>query len=99
MAQFDVYEMRDTETLVVDVQSDLLDPLNTRVVIPLVPVGATLQPAKRLNPVFRIDGSERILATQFLASIPAAELRTAVGSLADARDEITAALDMLYQGI
>ena len=99
MPQFDVYELKGDGGLVVDIQSDLLDPLNTRVVIPLLVVGATLKPAKRLNPVFSIANESRILGTQFLASIPASELRNSIGSLLEVRDEITAALDMLYQGI
>ncbi|WP_299752889.1 CcdB family protein [uncultured Tateyamaria sp.] len=98
MAQFDVHEMRDTGSLVVDVQSDLLDPLNTRVVVPLIPVGAGLKPARRLNPVFKVTNEDRILATQFLASVHVAEMINAIDSLSDFRDEITSALDMLYQG-
>ncbi len=98
MAQFDVHEMRDTGALVVDVQSDLLDPLNTRAVIPLVPMGTGLQPAERLNPVFQVVHKEKILATQFIASVPVGEMKSSIASLADNRDEITTALDMLYHG-
>lgn len=99
MPQFDVYDLSGDSVLVVDIQSDLLDPLNTRVVIPLLPEGGTLTPAKRLNPIFKIENENRILGTQFLASVSVSELRTPITSLAEARDEITAALDMLYQGI
>ncbi|WP_147115006.1 CcdB family protein [Tateyamaria sp. syn59] len=98
MGQFDVYDIQPDGTLVVDVQSDLLDPLNTRVVIPLVPLGTTLKPAKRLNPVVRIADKDQILATQFVAAVPVSELKTPVSSLAEHKDDITAALDMLYQG-
>lgn len=99
MAQFDLYTMRSSGTLVLDVQSELLDPLNTRVVIPVLPVENGLKPAKRLNPVFRIADQDRMLATQFLAAVPVTELGQAIDNLADKRDDVTAALDMLYQGI
>lgn len=98
MAQFDVHEMRSGGPRVVVVQSDLLDPLNTRVVVPLLPRDGALKPLKRLNPIVRIEGSEVIFAAQFVASVPLAELSLSVGNLAADRDEITSALDMLYFG-
>jgi toxin CcdB len=38
------------------------------------------------------------MATQYLAAVPAGELCNQVGSLAEERDEIAAALDMLFLG-
>lgn len=54
-----------------DVQSDLLGDLNTRVVVPLLKIGEAPLPAKRLNPVFQIEGVEVMMATQFLSAVPA----------------------------
>lgn len=46
MAKFDVYRLRDSGGLVVDCQADLLDGLNTRFVVPSLPIDAApnLQP-------------------------------------------------------
>ncbi|KIC44870.1 CcdB family protein [Tateyamaria sp. ANG-S1] len=92
-----VYDIQPDGTLVVDVRSDLLDPLNTREVIPLVPLGTTLQPSKHLNPVIHIAEQDLILATQFVAAVPLSELKTSVASLAEHNIDVIAALDMLYQ--
>ena len=98
MAQFDLYATRTSGTLVLDVQSELLDPLNTRVVIPVLLLETGPKPAKRLNPVFRIVDQDYMLATQFVAAVPVTELGDVVDNLADKRDDITTALDTLYQG-
>ena len=60
MAQFEVYEnpnpqSRDDIPYLLDVQSDLLEPLATRVVVPLVLSSAAGKPAKHLNPEFEIE--------------------------------------------
>ena len=97
MGEFAVYAL-GTGSLVVDVQSDLLEPFATRVVIPLLAPEHAPQAPRRLNPVFEVAGSRRILATQLLAALPRAELGAPVGSLAAERDAIRAALDMLFLG-
>jgi len=38
------------------------------------------------------------MATQFMAAVPVRELRSPAGNLADRRDEISTALDMLFLG-
>lgn len=98
IARFDIYANRSGEGFLLDVQSDLLETLNTRVVVPLIPLKTAPTPAKRLNPIFTIEGDEVVMATQFLAAVPGAEVRDSVGSLDDARDEINDALDMLFLG-
>ena len=69
MGEFAVYAL-GTGSLVVDVQSDLLEPFATRVVIPLLAPEHAPQAPHRLNPVFEVAGSRRILATQLLAALP-----------------------------
>jgi toxin CcdB len=96
LACFDLH--RTGGGLVVDAQSDLLDPFSTRVVIPLVALEAAPQAPRRLNPVLDVTGSTLILATHLLAAVPRAELGLPVGSLAPERDRIRAALDMLFLG-
>jgi toxin CcdB len=97
VAQFDVHRLGDG--LVIDCQSDLLDRLESRFVVPLVPRMDAPQVAKRLNPVFAIAGSEYVMLTQAAAAVRRRELQPAVTSLADRSFEITGALDVLLTGI
>lgn len=97
MARFDVYKTNQAGYLL-DVQTDLLAGLNTRVVVPLLPVNDAPKPAKRLNPVFDIDGQQLLMATQYMAAIPATELKQVITSLADHHHEVSEALDMLFVG-
>lgn len=98
MARFDIFDNRDGAGYLLDVQSDLLNGLNTRVVVPLLPKSSAPSPAQRLNPVFSIEGLEFVMATQYMAAVPEGELRSGVGNLAERQEEISAALDMLFLG-
>ncbi len=97
MAQFDYYRFGPGYLL--DVQADLLDGLNSRMVVPLLPETEAPKPAKRLNPVFTIDGITVVMATQFMAAVPTAELTDKVGSLTHWHDQIKPAIDMLFDGV
>ncbi|VAW69685.1 hypothetical protein MNBD_GAMMA10-1319 [hydrothermal vent metagenome] len=84
----------------VDVQSDLLDGLNSRVVIPLSLDKATnTTNAKNLCPVFDIEGKKYILLTHQMTSIPVSLLKKNFGSLEKYRYEILSAVDILLTGI
>ena len=98
MAKYDVYPGSERDTLLLDVQADLLNALNTRMVVPLMAAGKAPVPAKRLNPVFVIEGMEYVMVTQFMAAVPRAILRDPVANLNDSFEEITAAIDMLTRG-
>lgn len=97
MAQYDVHRIAGSG-LVVDVQSDLLDPLTTRVVIPLLPQSDAPSPARRLNPTFPVEGVDHVLMPQFMAAVTLGELGAPIISLEANRDAITAALDMVFHG-
>lgn len=104
MAQFDLYRNGNPHTCneipyLLDVQSDLLDPLATRVVVPLVRLAAAPTPVRHLNPVFEVQGERVVLSTPELAGIPRAALGEKVGNLAQRRDEIVRALDVLITGL
>ena len=99
MARFDVYARPDGSGCLLDVQADLLDSLNTRVVVPLMPVSAGPVPAKRLNPVFDIQSKRYVMVAQFLSAVPCAILKSPVASLVQHDTEITGALDMLMTGV
>ena len=57
MAKHDVYRLRASPNYVVDCQADILAGLNSRFVVPLLPIDQAPRPAARLNPVFVIDGT------------------------------------------
>ena len=98
MAKYEVYPNFDSSGYLLDVQADLLTDLNTRIVVPLMPLDKAPKPAKRLNPVFEIEGKQVMMATQFLAAVPARILKTPAGNLASCIDEISNALDMVFVG-
>lgn len=98
MRRFDVFKNPEGGGYVLDVQADLLGHLNTRVVVPLMPANAAPVPARSLNPVFEVEGQPVVMVTQFLAAVPASLLKAAVTNLENRRDDITAALDLLFQG-
>ena len=98
MARFEFFENAGGAGYLLDVQSDLLSGLNTRVVVPLLPKSSAPSPAQRLNPVFSVQGKALVMATQYMAAVSERELRSRVGSLAEEQDEISAALDMLFLG-
>ncbi len=100
MARFDVYSRpgSDGDGYVIDVQADLLHDLSTRVVAPLLLPAIAPKPARNLNPVFEIDGEPHVMLTQFIAAVPARELRAPVVSLAARGDDIMRALDTLLVG-
>lgn len=98
MARFDIFDNEGGAGYLLDVQSDLLSGLNTRVVVPLLPKSTAPTPAQRLNPVFSIEGQELVMANQYMAVVPEGELRSGVGNLAEQRDEISTALDILFLG-
>ncbi len=99
MARHDVHPMPGKgDGYVIDVQADLLAQLATRTVVPLLPEDGAPTPINDLNPVFEIRGRRHVLVTQAIASIPRRELKRAVASLAEHRDSITRALDILLVG-
>lgn len=98
MARFDVFRPRDSNELLLDCQSDILSDLDTRFVVPLLPVADLPRAIPRLNPVFDIDGERRIMATQGAATIPRRMIGDRVMSLVEQHDVIIAALDMLITG-
>lgn len=68
MAQYDVFLNPEGSGYLLDVQSDLLDGLSTRLVIPLLPSSQAPKPAARLNPVMNIKDEAHVMATQFMGS-------------------------------
>lgn len=103
MGQFDVYANPNPAThpdvpYLLDVQSDLLEPLATRVVIPLFREG-TLKPATYLNPTFEVEGHRVVASTAEIAGIPRSAIGPRVASLEDQRTRIVRAIDFLLAGV
>jgi toxin CcdB len=105
MPQFAVYKNRNEATrgrfpLLLDVQSELLEPLNTRVVVPLSPVAtARARAMQALTPNLTVAGKEYIMVTPQLAGISVRDLGTIVDTVSSERARIIGAIDLLITGI
>lgn len=105
MSQFTLYENENKNSkkaypYFVDVQSDLLEELNSRLVIPLS-MYKTLNNtnATKLCPVFKIKKESFVLLTHQMTSVPKSILKKEAGSLETSRYEILGAVDLLLSGI
>jgi toxin CcdB len=92
-------ESRHYAPFLLDVQADLLDDLDTRVVVPLVRAAVFGRRATRLHPRFVIDGQEVVMATHLLAAVKRSALGTSVAALSGQREAMIGALDVLLTGI
>lgn len=105
MHQFTVYKNKNQNTktripYLLDVQSNLLSDLDTRVVIPLFALTALKgKILTTLTPTFEIEGRAYVLMTPQLAGISRKELGPEVTDFSVHRDAIIAALDFLITGI
>jgi len=97
MAKFDLYRSKDG-TVLLDCQSDLLDHLNTRFVVPLAYPDDAVQVDRRLNPLLDVKGDEMLMLTHFAAAIPVEQLGVRMGSVTEQEWPISAALDVLISG-
>jgi toxin CcdB len=99
MARFDVYELRSSGGLAVDVQADLLGELRTRLIVPLLDGEEADWPFPRLAPRLDWQGKMLTVATPFMSGVPLAELRGPVGSLVEHEYTIAGAIDLLLAGV
>lgn len=105
MSQFALYKNNDKSSAIaypyfVDVQSELLNTLNTRLVIPLTPVELLEKKApSHLCPIIHIDKGDFVILTHQMASVPSKILKEPVNDLSAFRNEIIAAIDFLITGI
>jgi len=94
----DVYANPAGHGLLLDVQSDILSGLGTRVVVPLLPPSESPAPIGGLNPTFEIAGQRYVMATSLLSAITARELAAPIASLRQHSATIMNALDFLLTG-
>jgi toxin CcdB len=102
MARYDIYENPGRNRIgipfLVDVQSNVISGLSTRIVIPLRPIagmGSAVLPAD-LFPTFDINGSLYFLDTPQLGAITSKELKVKIGSALARQPEIQTALDRVF---
>lgn len=104
MARFDVYanpgSHAGTTPYLLDVQSDLLDGLDSRMVIPLRRLQAfpNVRLSMHLTPIVSIQGEDFMLETPKMGAVPQRVLKAPVASLSPLQDQITSAVDFLFQG-
>lgn len=104
MSQFAAYRNKNAQTkklfpFLLDVQAELLDGLQTHVVVPLaVAEKNAAKQMSRLTPLLMIDGENYLMLTPQLAGINKKELGAQAADLSIYRTEIMAALDFLMTG-
>lgn len=84
--------------LLADLQGDLVGGTN-RVIAPLARRQAVAGNESRYLPLIANEGTEYRVMLTLLASLPAHMLRHAVGTIHEARFEITRGLDWLFSGL
>ncbi len=104
MAQFDVYpnpgRNREQIPFVLDIQSDLLRDLATRVVVPLgVPESVERRYLTTLNPVFKVARRQVVMLSTEIAHMPARLLIRPVANLEAQRFEVLRAIDAVLSGV
>ena len=105
MRQFDVYAnpskaTRNAYPFIVDIQSNVISEIATRIVIPLGYASSFRDEAMNiLTPEINYDDENLLLLTPQISSVPARILKNPVGSLSHFREQIINALDFAIAGI
>jgi toxin CcdB len=100
MAQFDVYKNENELTkqkvpYLLDIQNDILDSINTRVVIPLI---KDKNDFKGLTKEFVIENQKVYLTTSQMGTVHKNELKTKITTLTNQKEEIKNSIDFLIYG-
>ncbi len=100
--QFDVCLNPNTATkayapYLLILQSDVIETRSTCVVAPLVKMD-TFNPAEKLNPVATVEGERFIISIAELAGVDRRAIGDVICNLAQQRDEVVKALDLLFLG-
>ena len=104
MSQYCIYQNKNENTkkiypYLIDVQTSLLDSLETKLVIPLsLKKNFENKIIKNLNPIIEINGKEYIVLTQQLAAIPKKLIGDLVENNSVKRQEILSSIDFLVTG-
>jgi toxin CcdB len=103
MAQFDVYpnpivDDRLLYPYVVQLSSDFVRSVRTRLTAPLSPAASAAGPMARLHPEIQLEGQIYVLETMSMLAHDAADLRGSIGNLRAQVDDIFNALDFAFHG-
>ncbi|MCU6502534.1 CcdB family protein [Rugamonas sp. A1-17] len=102
MSRFDIFanpgKNRRNIPYLVDVQSNVISGLATRIVVPLRPLSAfsSVTPPPDLFPIIAVHGAEYVMDTPQPGSIPLSELKVNVASARAHQLDIQSALDRLF---
>jgi toxin CcdB len=102
--QFDVFAnpiaaARRHYPFVVALQSDFVDGAREQIVAPLVPRKSLAAIAGRLTPIVVVNSSELVVLVPALTGVRRGDLKQCIASLAPARTEVLAAIDLLFFGV
>ncbi len=104
MSQFDVYTNTNpastsTYPYLIDIQSPLLETLETRLVIPLMQKSSYAgKSIKNLTPIIPVLGVDYVVLTPQMAAISKKHLGKPIENHADRRNEIVSSVDFLITG-
>ena len=104
MAQYDVYpnpstSKKDGIPYVVVVQSDLLDALATRLVIPLATLNLAGKAPAALCPRINVNGQHFYALAHYAAPLPAKLLRSPVDNVLAQASLLVGAVDAVLAGV
>ncbi len=104
MSQFFAYANADADSrksipFWLNVQSDLIETADSRVVIPMVTPERAGNIIKRLMPELTLAGKRMVLDTAQITNVPLEALGKQVADLSHERRAIIDAIDMLTHGI
>ncbi len=104
MSQFTAYRNADPASRRVipcflDVQSDLIETIGSRVVVPLIPAERAGAAIDGLMPKLTLDDRELVMDSAQIMGVPVRMLGPKVADLSHERATIMAAIDFLISGI
>ena len=103
MSDFRIHEDRSPSSehypFLIDVQSDFLSALDTRLVIPLVPSAVMgNRVICNLNPSVKVEGRDFVVLTQQMAAVPKTMLGSSIERVEVSRTDILGSIDFLVTG-
>ncbi|MGV8002453.1 CcdB family protein [Photorhabdus temperata subsp. temperata] len=106
IAQYAVYrnkspKSREQYPFIIDIQSDLLDDYDSRVIMPIALLSDKNSRVKTLTPVIKIKGDQYVIITKSVTTVAKSKLKAAdiVCVMPGIHSDIMAALDTIVSGI
>ncbi|MEM8823077.1 MAG: CcdB family protein [Pseudomonadota bacterium] len=98
MAQWHVHLVDDRD-YVLDIQSDFLSGISTRLVVPLLPPDLIPKGYPKLTPLVVVGDVMLHASVVQMTALPRAALGPVIANAESARDDVTRALDMVLAGV